>query len=221
MSPKHDVSEERKSQILDAAMNTFSELGFHKARMSDIAETSGLSKGSLYWYFDSKESIILNLLDRVFVPEIRDFNALLKDPRSAESRLTSYIERVSDDMVTSYIERVSDDMVKMLKWMPLFYDFLALAFRQELVKKAISRYYKKQMEILVELIQQGLDSGEFLVEDPEEAAIALGSILEGTVILWLYDPEQIDVKRNLRTSSNLLIQALKTRPTPPRQLLEN
>jgi len=209
MSPKHDVSEERKSQILDAAMNTFSELGFHKARMSDIAETSGLSKGSLYWYFDSKESIILNLLDRVFVPEIRDFNALLKDPRSAESRLTSYIERVSDDMV------------KMLKWMPLFYDFLALAFRQELVKKAISRYYKKQMEILVELIQQGLDSGEFLVEDPEEAAIALGSILEGTIILWLYDPEQIDVKRNLRTSSNLLIQALKSRPTPPHQLLEN
>ena len=209
MSPKHDVSEERKSQILDAAMDTFSEMGFHKARMSDIAETSGLSKGSLYWYFDSKDSIILSLLDRVFVPEIKDFNILLKDPRSAESRLAIYIERVSDDMV------------KMLKWMPLFYDFLALAFRQELVKKAISRYYKKQMEILVDLIQQGIDSGEFLVEDPEEAAIALGSILEGTVILWLYDPENIDVKHNLRTSANLLIQGLRTKPALPRQLLEN
>jgi len=209
MSPKHDVSEERKSQILDAAMDTFSEMGFHKARMSDIAETSGLSKGSLYWYFDSKDSIILSLLDRVFVREIKDFNILLKDPRSAESRLASYIERVSDDMV------------KMLKWMPLFYDFLALAFRQELVKKAISRYYKKQMEILIDLIQQGIDSGEFLVEDPEEAAIALGSILEGTVILWLYDPEKIDVKHNLRTSANLLIQGLRTKPALPRQLLEN
>ncbi len=209
MSPKHDVSEERKSQILDAAMDTFSEMGFHKARMSDIAETSGLSKGSLYWYFDSKDSIILSLLDRVFVPEIKEFNVLLKDPRSAESRLANYIERVSDDMV------------KMLKWMPLFYDFLALAFRQELVKKAITRYYKKQMEILVDLIQQGIDSGEFLVEDPVEAAIALGSILEGTVILWLYDPDQIDVKHNLRTSANLLIQGLKTKPTLPRQLLEN
>ena len=208
MSPKHDVSEERKTQILDAAMDTFSEMGFHKARMSDIAETSGLSKGSLYWYFDSKNSIILSLLDRVFVPEIKEFNILLKDPRSAESRLTSYIERVSDDMV------------KMLKWMPLFYDFLALAFRQELVKKAIYRYYKKQMDILVDLIQQGINSGEFLVEDPEEAAIALGSILEGTVVLWLYDPEQIDVKRNLGTSANLLIQGLKTKPTLPLQLLE-
>jgi len=209
MSPKHDVSEERKSQILDAAMDTFSEMGFHKARMSDIAETSGLSKGSLYWYFDSKDSIILSLLDRVFVPEIKDFNILLKDPRSAESRLALYVERVSDDMV------------KMLKWMPLFYDFLALAFRQELVKKAISHYYKKQMEILVDLIQQGIDSGEFLVEDPEEAAIALGSILEGTVILWLYAPKIIDVKHNIRTSANLLIQGLKTNPTLPHQLFEN
>ena len=209
MSPKHDVSEERKSQILDAAMDTFSKMGFYKARMSDIAETSGLSKGLLYWYFDSKDSIILSLLDRVFEPEIRDVKVLLKDPRTAESRLEIYIERVSDDMV------------KMLKWMPLVYDFIALASRKELVKKAISSYYKKQMKILVDLIQQGIDSGEFQIEDPVEAAIALGSILEGTVILWLYDPEQIDVKRNLRTSSNLLFQGLRSRPAQSHQLPEN
>ena len=72
MSPKPDVSDERKIQILDAAMDTFAEKGFHKTRMSDIAETSGLSKGSLYWYFDSKDSIILNLLDRVFEPELKE-----------------------------------------------------------------------------------------------------------------------------------------------------
>jgi AcrR family transcriptional regulator len=198
--PKNDVSEERKSQILNAAMETFSELGFHKARMSDIAETSGLSKGSLYWYFDSKDSIILNLLEKFFEPELKDLRALLTDNRSAEDRLEIYVDRVSIDMVT------------MVKWMPLIHDFIALAFRKEQVRKAISRYYQRHLEILLSLIQQGIDAGEFQAENAMEASIAIGSIMEGTVLLWIYDPAQIDIKYHLKTNINLLLQGLRTKP---------
>lgn len=200
MPPKNDVSEERKSQILNAAMETFSELGFHKARMSDIAETSGLSKGSLYWYFDSKDSIILNLLEKIFEPELKDLRALLTDNRSAEVRLEIYVDRVSIDMVT------------MVKWIPLIHDFIALAFRKEQVRKAISRYYQRHLEILLSLIQQGMDAGEFQAENAMEASIAIGSIMEGTVLLWIYDPAQIDIKYHLKTNINLLLQGLRTKP---------
>ena len=200
MSPKNNVSEERKSQILDAAMETFSELGFHKARMSDIAETSGLSKGSLYWYFDSKDSIILNLLEKFFEPELKDLRELLTDSRSAEDRLEIYVDRVSADMVT------------MLKWMPLVHDFIALAFRKEQVRKAISRYYQMHLEILLSLIQQGIDAGEFQADNAMDASIAIGSILEGTVLLWVYDPAHIDIKYHIKSNINLLLQGLKTNP---------
>ena len=196
MSTKPDLSEERKSQILDAAMETFSKQGFYKARMSDIAETSGLSKGSLYWYFESKDSIILALLERVFEPELKDFENLLHDHRPVVARLNVYVERAGNDMV------------RMLKWMPLIYDFIALAFRQEVIKKAISRYYKQTMELLIELIQQGIDSGELQTDDAEEAAIAIGSILEGTIVLWFYDPDQIDIQAHLKSSTSLLVNGL-------------
>lgn len=208
MSPKNNVSEERKSQILDAAMETFSELGFHKARMSDIAETSGLSKGSLYWYFDSKDSIILNLLEKFFEPELKDLRALITDSRSAEDRLEVYVDRVSTDMVT------------MLKWMPLVHDFIALAFRKEQVRKAISRYYKMHLEILLSLIQQGLDAGEFQADNAMEASIAIGSILEGTVLLWVYDPSHIDLKYHIKSNINLLLQGLRTKPALAKQTVE-
>ena len=208
MSPKNNVSEERKSQILDAAMETFSELGFHKARMSDIAETSGLSKGSLYWYFDSKDSIILNLLEKFFEPELKDLRALITDSRSAEDRLEVYVDRVSTDMVT------------MLKWMPLVHDFIALAFRKEQVRKAISRYYKMHLEILLSLIQQGLDAGEFQADNAMEASIAIGSILEGTVLLWVYDPSHIDLKYHIKSNINLLLQGLRTKPALTKQPVE-
>ncbi len=197
MSPKQNVSEERKSQILDAAMETFTEKGFHKTRMSDIAESSGLSKGSLYWYFDSKDAIILKLIDRVFEFEIKDLTALLTDDRSAEERL--YI----------YTERGGQDIIKMLKWMPLVYDFLALAFRQDTIKNAIQRYYKKNLDLLVALIQQGIDAGEFNPNSALEAAYTIGAIIEGTVMLWLYDPDQIDIQAHIKSSTELLLQGLK------------
>lgn len=201
MSPKNNVSEKRRNQILDAAMKTFSEVGFHKARMSDIADTSGLSKGSLYWYFDSKDSIILNLLEKFFEPEFKDLRALLTDSRSAEDRLEIYIDRVSDDMVA------------MLKWMPLIHDFIALAFRKEPVRKAISSYYQRHLEILLSLIQQGLDSGEFQADSAMEASVAIGSMLEGTVLLWVYDPSLIDIKYHIKSNINLLLQGLRTKST--------
>ena len=61
MSPKPDVSEERKEQIATAATKIFSEQGFDKARMDDIASEAKLSKGTLYLYFKSKDAIIKHI----------------------------------------------------------------------------------------------------------------------------------------------------------------
>jgi AcrR family transcriptional regulator len=176
--------------------------------MSDLAENSGLSQGSVYWYFDSKDSIILNLLEKFFEPELKDLRALLTDSRSAEDRLEIYVDRVSTDMVT------------MLKWMPLVHDFIALAFRKEQVRKAISRYYKMHLEILLSLIQQGLDAGEFQADNAMEASIAIGSILEGTVLLWVYDPSHIDIKYHIKSNINLLLQGLRTKSSLAKQTVE-
>ena len=196
MSPRADVSSERKNQILDAAMETFSKVGFHKARMADIAETSGLSKGSLYWYFENKNDLIINLLAKVFEPELKDLRNLITDPGPVAERLFAYADRSADDMI------------KMLKWVPLVYDFIALAFRQDTIKKSITKYYQQNMEILETIIQQGLDSGELVASSARDAAIAIGSILEGTVVLWIYDPEQIDIKNHIMTNMGFLMKGL-------------
>jgi AcrR family transcriptional regulator len=55
---------QRVPQILDAALQEFSRRGFTAARMDDIAQRCGLSKGGLYAHFDSKDAIFKALLDR-------------------------------------------------------------------------------------------------------------------------------------------------------------
>lgn len=197
MTPRSDVSEERKSQILKAARETFTEQGFHNTRMSDIAEASGLSKGALYWYFESKDAIILSLLEKVFEPELKDLKSLLEDNRSTEERL--YI----------YAERAAEDILQLLRWMPLVYEFMVLAFRRRKIKTVISNYYNSNLQLLENLIQQGIDAGELEGCDAEEAAIALGSIIEGTVMLWIYDPDGIDIKDHMLSSTRILVRGLQ------------
>jgi AcrR family transcriptional regulator len=57
MTPRPDVSEERRAQIIEAALACFTRHGYVNATMDDIAAESGLSKGAIYWYFDSKDDL--------------------------------------------------------------------------------------------------------------------------------------------------------------------
>ena len=77
MSPKPDVSDERKDQIMNAAEEVFAQKGFSDARMDDIAEETGLSKGTLYLYYKSKDDLIIAILDRIFQHEFRTFEILI------------------------------------------------------------------------------------------------------------------------------------------------
>jgi TetR/AcrR family transcriptional regulator len=54
----------RLAAILVAAENTFAKHGYYQARMDDIAEAAELAKGTLYYYFKSKDEIFLHILKR-------------------------------------------------------------------------------------------------------------------------------------------------------------
>lgn len=63
MTPKRRA---KRQAIFDAAASRFAQHGYHAARMQDIADDLGLQKAALYYYFDSKESVLVELIrDRV------------------------------------------------------------------------------------------------------------------------------------------------------------
>ena len=72
------TKEERQSQIMEAAMKVFTQKGFACARMDDIVEESGLSKGAIYHYYSGKKDIILALIDHW---ETQTFPKILLVPR--------------------------------------------------------------------------------------------------------------------------------------------
>ncbi len=52
----------RRNEILAAAKRVFAERGFHATTVADVARTAGLSYGSIYWYYDSKETLFQELM---------------------------------------------------------------------------------------------------------------------------------------------------------------
>jgi len=200
MSPRPDVSEERKDQIIDAATEVFTRKGFQQARMDDIAEESNLSKGALYWYFKSKDDLIIAILDRIFLREFEDLEKLRNEPVAVV------------DLIWQFTERVIKDMNHMLRILPLAYEFVALAFRSRVVQQVMQRYLRRYFDILIPVIERGIENGEFRAVDPTEVAIAAGAIFEGTVLLWVYDKSLVDPQQHIRTGIKLLLEGIQTRP---------
>ena len=199
MSPRPDVSEERKHQILDAAEDVFTRRGFDNARMDDIAEETGLSKGTLYLYFKSKNDLIIAILDRIFQREFKGMAKLVESDLGAV------------ESIWQFTELAINDISSMLRLMPIAYEFLALAFRNKYVQHALSQYFHNYMDILIPIIQRGIDAGEFCDVDAKDVAIAAGAIFEGTILLWVYDRTMVDPARNIRASVRLLLEGIQVK----------
>ena len=200
MSPRPDVSEERKDQILEAATKVFSQHGFAGTRMDDIAVESGLSKGSLYWYFDSKDAIIVGILDRVFDWETAHIEEILEREDSAQKKMELFVETTLKNL----------DKMKPL--MPIFFDFWSLSVRNKTINKAIKRYYQRFIDILEPIIEMGIKQGEFRPVDIRETVFALGALFEGTILFYAYFADVLDLETQFRTGLDLVLEGLVAKP---------
>lgn len=199
MSPRIDVSEQRREQILTAAETLVAEKGLDSLRMDEVAEQTGLSKGTLYLYFKNKHSLSLALLERVLDQELDAVTGITSSAPDAENALRAFVERVVVD-----VERV-------IRIIPISYGFLSIAFRNRHVQQALKKYLQRYMDSLVPIIRNGISSGEFESVDPEEAAIAIGAVVEGTMTLWMYDRTLIDPARHIRSGLEYLLRGLRRR----------
>ncbi|MFD1363368.1 TetR/AcrR family transcriptional regulator [Lentibacillus salinarum] len=69
----------RKEEMLDAAVQLFQKNGFHATSVEDITSASGISKGGFYKHFDSKESMILELLQRYYDEMFQEADRFSRD----------------------------------------------------------------------------------------------------------------------------------------------
>ncbi|NPA92059.1 MAG: TetR/AcrR family transcriptional regulator [Chloroflexi bacterium] len=198
MTPRPDVSEARKNQILDAALQVFARRGFHKARMDDIAQEAGLSKGALYWYFRSKDALIESLVDKLFTWEIRNLE-----------RLASSHDRPVPDRLRELSRNVLKSLDRWKPVLPVLYEFYALATRPGPVRNALQGYYRRYLATLTKLIAEGVARGELRAVDPDMTAMTLIVQFEGLMLLWVIDPETFNFPTQWLPMSEYFIASIE------------
>src|SRR5580765_4629107 len=87
--------EARAEEILDAAMAVFGESGFARAKIDDVAHLAGVSKGTVYCYFDSKESLFREMVRAQVVASLAEAEVFVRTfDGSARELLTELIRRM-------------------------------------------------------------------------------------------------------------------------------
>jgi AcrR family transcriptional regulator len=200
MSPRPDVSEERRNQILEAAIAVFARLGFQRARMDDIADEAGLSKGALYLYYKSKDAIIAALLKYLFTQEFR--------------RLQRLVEADQEAPVTERLLTLTHQFSLMMDWMaslmPIAFEFYAIAGRDKEVRQFLREYFKEYRGELAHLIRRGIERGELREVDAEASAITLVAIYEGLCLLYFVDQESFQWAKQAEMSIHFLLEGLQS-----------
>ena len=199
MAPRPDVSEGRRNQILDTAEDVFAKRGFDEARMDDIAERSGLSKGAVYWYFKKKDDIIGGLLERVFRRSIEAIRGIAREKSTVRERVL----RVG--------EQISGDYRAMARLMPIALEFYAVALRQRSIRKHLTAIYDELLSILVPLFEEGIRNGEFGRTDARRAATMFVASYEGLGLLWAISPKLVDWKLDGPEATVTLVRGLEKR----------
>jgi AcrR family transcriptional regulator len=175
-APRSRKGAQTRARLLDAAKHVFEGSGFLEARISDIAEQAGLSHGSFYHYFDSKEQIFREVAEtQEALLTVPAADADDVDPASLSERERIfranrlYLERYRDNAkIMGVIEEVSR------------YDAPVNEARMRRQK-----HFADRAERAVRRLQKaGLADPDV---KPEIAALALGSMVARTAELWLVE----------------------------------
>jgi AcrR family transcriptional regulator len=89
-------SDETRSRILEAALSVFRERGFEKATMREIATEAGVAVGAAYYYFDSKDALVMAFYERAQGEMHAEIEAALDNAKSLEDRLRAIISAKFD-----------------------------------------------------------------------------------------------------------------------------
>ena len=196
--------EARPAELIAAALDLFVERGFAATRLDDVAARAGVSKGTLYLYFASKEELFKAVIQQGLLPVLAQGEEMLAQHRGDASTLLR-------------------EMI--LRWWQLVVNTPLSAIPKLIVSESgnfpeVARYFHEQVgsrkdQLLGSVLQKGMQSGEFRTLDiPATIDLISAPILMR--VLWRYSLQpcgsgQQDDEIYLNTYLDLLLNGLRAK----------
>lgn len=173
------TADQRRAQMLDAALNIISERGYAETRIADVAERAGVSPALVIYYYKTK--------DQLLTEAIRYYEDTWYAVGQARiANLPTQAARLEEFVAMTCLAEAGPELND--SWQ-LWLDFWTQAARNEAVASVRQKSDERWREAIVSLVRSGQAAGEFDDVDAESFAICLSALLDGlTVQLALNDP---------------------------------
>ena len=160
------------------------ERGLASTRVADIAKATNVSGGLIHYHFATKDDLITAMLRATSETEVKRLREIIAGPGTAVQRL--------DRVLRYYIPSSRSDQ----SWI-LWLDAWALGVREPHVREILLELEGGWIEILAEVISDGVRKGEFVCDDPTGAAERLDGMLDGLVVRYTLHSGAMSRKRLL------------------------
>jgi AcrR family transcriptional regulator len=191
----------RPEEILSAALEVFTDRGFAATKLEDVARRAGVTKGTIYLYFDSKEALFKALIRETIVPVIAQGEALAQ-------RFTGSARELLERLVREYWRLVGETS---LVGIPKLMIAEAGNFPE------LARFYYEEVvtrghRLMAGVIQRGIKAGEFRPVNVMVAAkLAMSPLMHAVVARKAFSacmPEGFDVASYLNTHIDLYLHGI-------------
>ncbi|HYT64666.1 MAG TPA: TetR/AcrR family transcriptional regulator [Gemmatimonadales bacterium] len=191
----------RPEEIISAALEVFADRGFAATKLEDVARRAGVTKGTIYLYFENKEALFKALVRETIVPVIEQGEALAKS-------FTGSARDLFEQLIREYFRLVGDTS---LSGIPRLMIAEARNFPQ------LARFYYEEVitrghRLMGGVLERGIKAGEFRkVDVPVATKLAMAPLMHAVVARKAFAacmPEGFDVARYLDTHIDLYLHGI-------------
>jgi len=205
---KEREKERRRQQIIVAAKRVFSEKGFNKATMEDIAEEAELSPGTLYLYFKNKEELYASLSLRIL-----QYLRIRVETVHQEAGLGP-LEKL-DALIDAMYDVYDFDPLVIINMFHLQSSETLKNLSPELMNQ-IKELSRQSINDIARIFEEGIDAGLFIDEHPIALADIHWSLFSG-VILWeaskkIINKDKDYLKDTLKSAFRIFSRGLLIKP---------
>lgn len=190
-------AEKTRDKIIESAIQCFSRYGYDGTSVECICEVAGVSKGSFFYHFPTKQSLFLEILNGWLEEVDREIEELNKSNEDIPTKLLKMTSILVDIIATGEKE------------ISLTFEFWNRALHDKDTLEKIISQFEQYRSYFSKLILEGIEMGDFKAPEPEIVSYTIVSFAVGLLIQRLFSSEERDWEKIAKEGSQIIIDGLK------------
>jgi len=188
---------ETKEHILKTSQKLFARFGLNKTTVDEIAKIAHVAKGTIYHYFKSKEEIFIEVIEKEALLLQNEIRSSIEAAQSPQEKLRAFVLTRFRHLkeLANYYSALKDEYLS-------HYSF---------IDNARKKNFNEEIKMVGEILQEGIKSKIFAIENVNLTALAIVTALKGLEYPWTIETTLQDIEKNIDILLKVLFEGIEAR----------